>query len=82
MQRVDISTVHVPSDVTASPQLNRDLDVRAFGSKKAADLYYPPGQKNARLDYELGVADEGEEVNDMLIDAIKAKLAILDEMDK
>ena len=62
--------------------MNRDLDVRAFGAKKAAELYYPPGQKNGRLDYELGVADEGEEVNDMLIDAIKAKLAILDEMDK
>ena len=34
------------------------------------------------LEREFAIADEGEEVNDMLIDAIKAKLAILDEMDK
>ena len=33
------------------------------------------------LEREFAIADEGEEVNDMLIDAIKAKLAILDEMD-
>ena len=82
MQRVDISTVHVPSDATASPQLNKDLDIRAFGRQKASELYHQPGATNERLEYELGVADEGEEVNDMLIDAIKAKLAILDEMDR
>ena len=82
INRVDISSIHMRSDATTSPPLNKDLDVRAFGRKAAREMNNPPGTANDRLEYELGVADEGEEVNEMLIDAIKAKLAILDEMDR
>ena len=38
-------------------------------------------RRNSKLDLFLSEADQKEEVNEMLIDAIKAKLAILDTMD-
>jgi len=38
-------------------------------------------RRNSRLDTFLSEAEQTEEVNEMLIDAIKAKLAILDTMD-
>ena len=88
IKRVDISSVHVASD--ASPQLNKDLrilDRRAFGGYGVKSQLFTnetpaPGTVDSKIEWELNVADEGEEVNEMLIDAIKAKLAILDEMDK
>ena len=90
MKRVELSSVHYPSD--ASPQLNKDLNIldrRVFGTP-ANFVHWEKGKKLAtgqvgtdfNLEREFAIADEGEEVNDMLIDAIKAKLAILDEMDK
>lgn len=56
-----------------------------FGTGKKRNLHANKtgGQKkiNSDIDVFLDQAEKTEEVNEMLIDAIKAKLAILDSMD-
>jgi hypothetical protein len=41
----------------------------------------PRSKKNKQRELTLPKSNDGEEVNDMLLDAIKAKLAILDSID-
>ena len=64
----------------ASPEqtTKKELDARAFGSGKPLKPKAQVKRKNSRLDMFLNEAEQTEEVNEMLIDAIKAKLAILD----
>ena len=85
MGKLNVSSVMMaPSEMQslmASPENEKkDLDNRVFGGSKVRST---GGIKrhNARLEGFLHEADKTEEVNEMLIDAIKAKLAILDSMD-
>ena len=93
MGKLNVSSVRAPSDygsvVASPPQLMNEkqtLDSHVFGTGKKRNLHAntnKPGQKkiNSDIDVFLDQAEKTEEVNEMLIDAIKAKLAILDSMD-
>lgn len=89
MGKLNVSSVHAPSDMQsliASPEQSKKkiLDERVFGSAGGMNKVRSQvgiKRKNSRLDNFLSEAEQTEEVNEMLIDAIKAKLAILDTMD-
>ena len=83
MGRLNVSSVKAPSEMTASPEQNtrKDLDAMVFGTAGNSKNVQNKPKKNSRLDLFMSEAEQTEEVNDMLIDAIKAKLAILDQMD-
>ena len=87
MGRLNVSSVHAPSDMQslmASPEQTqkKELDSRVFGSGlNKVKSVVGTKRKTSRLDTFLSEAEQTEEVNEMLIDAIKAKLAILDNMD-
>ncbi len=90
MGKLNVSSVKATSDigsVVASPPMNekKELDGHVFGTGKRRNLNYDTGNNqkkiNSDIDVFLDQAEKTEEVNEMLIDAIKAKLAILDSMD-
>ena len=70
-----------------SPRNNerKILDSHVFGSK--GKIFTPDRlskqkkKSNAKISMFMSEAEQTEEVNSMLIEAIKAKLAILDSMD-
>ena len=64
---------------------NDNRTPRGFGSPIKSHLpgsrFARPRSKSRKKDLTEPTAKDGEEVNDMLLDAIKAKLAILDSID-
>ena len=90
MGKLNVSSVMAQSEaqsmLASSPEQNerKDLELRAFGSVgKASKISKKavPRRANSRMTNFLSEAEQTEEVNELLIDAIKAKLAILDQMD-
>ena len=96
MGKLNVSSVRAMSDahsVVASPEQNKrkELESHVFGSRNKAGVgggsrissvkgTTKAEERSKKLDAFLTEANETEEVNEMLIDAIKAKLAILDTM--
>ena len=89
MGKLNVSSVRAISDaqsVVASPeqQKRKELDGHVFGgNRNRPRISSQKGTTRApsqKLDEFLNEANQTEEVNEMLIDAIKAKLAILDSM--
>ena len=93
IKKFDVSSIRAPSDMHAqnfggvnSSSIGMNSSPKKLGAiGKSASESAIGGTRKERLkmeeQFDLMDANETEEVNDMLIDAIKAKLAILDTMD-
>lgn len=88
MGKLNVSSVMAPSEapsmlMASSPEQNdrKELDGRAFGTSGKKVKKVSLKRKDSRMSAFLSNAEQTEEVNELLIDAIKAKLAILDQMD-
>lgn len=89
MGKLNVSSVKAPSEapselMASSPEQNdrKELEGRAFGTSSRVRVKKAlPKRKDSRMSAFLSNAEQTEEVNELLIDAIKAKLAILDQMD-